>query len=244
MPQRALPVWAQRTVHTAIAGPGRPGISGISFIAAILALSTAIVFGRVDLDRMQRLAGERYGHQTENTVIQWRRMIDEITPLPDAEKLVRVNRFFNDRVTWKLDPEIWQQTDYWATPLETLGRGLGDCEDFSIAKYMTLLLAGVEIEKMRITYVKAQMGGAYSDAYQAHMVLAYYPSPSADPSILDNMIDEVRPASRRPDLKPVFGFNSRGLWVRGAAAPATRNPGAKLSRWRDLLQRMAADGLG
>src|SRR5690606_32848384 len=120
----------------------------------------------------------------------------------------------------------------------------GDCEDFSIAKYMTLLLAGVEVSKMRITYVKAQMGGGYSNATEAHMVLAYYPTPSADPLILDNLISEVRPASRRPDLTPVFGFNSQGLWVGGAAAPATQDPGARLSRWRDLLQRMAADGLG
>lgn len=207
-------------------------------LAGTLALAT------VDLDRMQRLAAERYGQKTAATVAQWRKLIDDITPLPDAEKLSRVNRFFNDRVIWKQDTEIWQQNDYWATPLETLGKGLGDCEDFSVAKYMTLLLAGVDVEKLRITYVKAQMGGVYSKVFEAHMVLAYYTSPAADPHILDNMIDEVRPASRRPDLKPVFGFNSQGLWVRGASAPATRNPGAKLSRWRDLLQRMAADGLG
>ena len=76
------------------------------------------------------------------------------------------------------------------------------------------------------------------------MVLAYYPTPNADPLILDNMISEVRPASQREDLKPVFGFNSEGLWVGGSSAPAINNPAARLSRWRDLLQRMAADGLG
>ena len=76
------------------------------------------------------------------------------------------------------------------------------------------------------------------------MVLAYYPSPLAEPLILDNLMDVVRPASERADLKPVYGFNSRGLWVGGVARPQVRDPGAKLSRWRDLLQRMAADGLG
>jgi len=76
------------------------------------------------------------------------------------------------------------------------------------------------------------------------MVLAYYDSPAADPKILDNLIGDVRPASKREDLTPVYGFNSKGLWVGGAAAPATTNPGAKLSRWRDLLQRAAAEGLG
>jgi predicted transglutaminase-like cysteine proteinase len=210
----------------------------------VLGLACTLVLARVDLDRMQQLALERYGGQTAQTVSQWRELIEQIKPLQDEEKLVRVNRFFNQRILWKQDSEIWRENDYWATPLETLGREAGDCEDFSIAKYATLLLAGVDVEKMRITYVKARQGGPDSETYVAHMVLAYYPAPTAEPQILDNLVDEVRPAARRQDLKPVFGFNSEGLWVGGASAPASREPGARLSRWRDVLQRMAAEGLG
>lgn len=213
-------------------------------IAALTLCCCMMVLATVDLDRMERLALSRYGPNTAETVVRWRSLISEVAGLGETEKVERVNRFFNNLVRWRTDMEVWGQNDYWATPLETMARREGDCEDFSIAKYMTLLLAGVDISKMRITYVKAQMGGTYSNATEAHMVLAYYPTPSADPLILDNMVSEVRPASRRPDLKPVFGFNSQGLWVGGAAAPATRDPGARLSRWRDLLQRMAADGLG
>jgi predicted transglutaminase-like cysteine proteinase len=220
------------------------GPRAITAAVMALALSCALVLANVDLDRMERLALSRYGPNTAETVARWRSLISDISNLDDAEKVERVNSFFNRLVRWRTDMEVWGQNDYWATPLETMARREGDCEDFSIAKYMTLLLAGVEVGKMRITYVKAQIGGPYSNATEAHMVLAYYPTPSADPLILDNMIDEVRPASRRPDLTPVFGFNSQGLWVGGAAAPATQDPGARLSRWRDLLQRMTADGLG
>ena len=198
----------------------------------------------VDLDKMQSLALSRYGPDTEQTVIDWRQLIDKIQPLAEDKKLVAVNDFFNARISWVEDIDNWGEKDYWATPLETMAQRKGDCEDFSIAKFVTLLLAGVEMEKLRITYVKAQMGGHLSKNYVAHMVLAYYPTPSADPMIMDNMVDSVRPASRREDLKPVFGFNSKGLWVGGSAAPATKDPGAKLSRWRDVLQRMSADGLG
>lgn len=226
LPRRSyLPRWALRGV-------------------AVVACSVLSVLAQVDLDRMQSLAQSRYGPHTAQTVADWRALIDRIEPLSGEQKVERVNAFFNRRIRWQQDIDIWQQKDYWATPLETMARRTGDCEDFSIAKYMTLLLAGVDIDKLRITYVKAQMGGSLGTNYQAHMVLAYYPTPSADPLILDNMIDQVRPASRRPDLKPVFGFNSKGLWVGGAATPATKDPGAKLSRWSDLLQRMAADGLG
>ena len=207
-------------------------------------LACGIAISAVDLDKMQSLALSRYGPNTEITVIDWRVMIDTIKPLPDEKKLAIVNDFFNARIRWVEDIDNWGENDYWATPLETMASRKGDCEDFSIAKFVTLLLGGVEMDKLRITYVKAQMGGRLSKNYVAHMVLAYYPTPSGDPMILDNMVDALRPASRREDLKPVFGFNSEGLWVGGSAAPATKDPGAKLSRWRDLLQRMSADGLG
>ena len=220
------------------------GLQAFTVAAIALALSCALVLANADLDRMERLALSRYGPNTAATVARWRSLVDEIAPLSETEKVERVNTFFNNLVRWRQDIDVWGRNDYWATPLETIARREGDCEDFSVAKYMTLLLAGVEVNKMRITYVKARIGSQYSNATEAHMVLAYYPTPSADPLILDNMISEVRPASRREDLTPVFGFNSQGLWVGSAAAPATQDPGARLSRWRDLLQRMAADGLG
>lgn len=220
------------------------GLRQLGRIVLIALVGMAIAVAAVNLDRMQQLAMQRYGQQTADMVAQWRSMITDIQGLPEEQKLAKVNDFFNSRIRWVQDPQAWGQKDYWATPLETMGKRMGDCEDFAIAKYATLLLAGVDINRLRITYVKAQIGGPYSKVHEAHMVLAYYASAGADPTILDNLVMELRPASRRPDLTPVFGFNSNGLWVGGAAAPATKDPGAKLSRWRDLLQRMAADGLG
>ncbi len=212
------------------------------FSAALL--TGTLVLAQTDFARMQALAAERYGADTARLVGNWQKLTEDIAELDDQQKVVAVNDFFNTRINWVQDPQAWGEKDYWATPLETMGKRMGDCEDFAIAKYATLVLAGVDVDRLRITYVKAQMGGPDSNIQMAHMVLAYYADPGADPLILDNLITDVRSASRREDLKPVFGFNSRGLWVDGAASPATRDPGAKLSRWRDLLQRAAAEGLG
>lgn len=209
-----------------------------------LVLSGTIHWAKADLDRMERLALSRHGADTAQVVAHWRAMLSKLSTANEQEKIEKVNAYFNSLARWEQDIDVWKRNDYWATPLELMARRAGDCEDFSIAKYMTLLLAGVDVEKMRITYVKARIGGVYGTTTQAHMVLAYYATPGADPLILDNMIAEVRPASRREDLEPVFGFNSEGLWVGGASTPALQNPEARLSRWRDLLQRMAADGLG
>jgi len=160
--------------------------------------------------------------------------------LDEPGRLLAVNQFFNRRIVFTEDEAAWGLSDYWASPLETLEKGRGDCEDFAIAKYFSLVAAGVPVVRLRLVYVRAQIGGP-GGIVQPHMVLAYYPQPEAEPLILDNLIEELRPASRRPDLTPVFSFNGEGLW-QGAAGPAAGDPTARLSRWREVLAKARAEG--
>ncbi len=155
-------------------------------------------------------------------------------------KLQALNQFFNRRVRSVEDVQLWGQVDRWASPLETLDKGAGDCEDFAIAKYFGLLALGIPTHKLRLVYVRAEMGGP-GGPVQAHMVLAYYAVPQAEPLILDNLITELRPASRRPDLAPVFSFNGEGLW-QGVGGASAGDPSARLSRWREILAKARAEG--
>jgi len=160
--------------------------------------------------------------------------------LDDDAKLQALNQFFNRRIQSREDIDLWGQVDYWASPLETLEKGAGDCEDFAIAKYFSLVALGMPVPKLRLVYVRAQIGGP-GGAVQAHMVLAYYAAPGAEPLILDNLITDVRPASRRPDLAPVFSFNGEGLW-QGVGSQTAGDPTARLSRWREILVKTRAEG--
>ncbi|BEP94773.1 hypothetical protein GmRootA79_31570 [Acidovorax sp. A79] len=168
-------------------------------------------------------------------------MLNEGQHLSEVDKLAHVNSFFNRRMLFESDAVVWQQNDYWATPLEFMGRGAGDCEDFSIAKYITLLHMGVPNDRLRMIYVRARIGGPGSSKSEAHMVLGYYAHPAEEPVVLDNLITAIRPASSRPDLSPVFSFNNEGLWVSGAST-SSADPTTRLSRWRDVLERMRQEG--
>jgi predicted transglutaminase-like cysteine proteinase len=201
-----------------------------------------VAFAGVNFDRMLQLADQRYGTPGVAAVNAWRDLLTQTDAQPDAVKLRRVNDFFNRRIRFGEDTLIWGEPDYWATPLESLGRAKGDCEDYAIAKYVTLKLLGVPSEKMRLTYVRARIGGPQSTVVQAHMVLGYYPAPGDEPLVLDNLISDIRPASRRPDLTTVFGFNTEGLWVGGAGAPAA-SATQRLSKWQSLLARMKEEGI-
>jgi hypothetical protein len=59
--------------------------------------------------------------------------------------------------------------------------------------------------------------------------------------VLDSLIGEIRPASRRPDLAPVFSFNSDGLW-QGTGGQSAGDPVARLSRWREVLAKARNEG--
>ena len=193
------------------------------------------------MDRMLLLATKRYGNSGAANVIAWRELLTAASGQSEATKLKRVNEFFNQKIQFGDDIKIWGMPDYWATPLEVLGRREGDCEDFAIAKYVTLKLMGVPSAKMRLNYVRARFGGPQSQIVQAHMVLSYYQSPEDEPLILDNLISEIRPASRRPDLTTVFGFNAEGLWVGGS--PRLAQSTQRLSRWQSVLVRMREEGI-
>lgn len=195
----------------------------------------------LDMDRLVLLASQRYGDTGASSVVAWRELLTQASGQSEAVKLRRVNEFFNRRTRFGDDIDLWGKSDYWATPLEVLGRSQGDCEDFAIAKYTTLKLLGVAPEKLRLTYVKARIGGPTSSVVQAHMVLSYYPAPDDEPLVLDNLISDIRPASRRTDLAIIFGFNAEGLWV-GGAAPRASSP-QRLSKWQDVLSRMRDEGI-
>lgn len=186
----------------------------------------------------------RFGSASAQKFRDWQKLVEEARQLSNNDlKLQKINDFFNRRTQFVDDSEAWGQSDYWATPMETLGHGKGDCEDFAIAKYFTLLAANVDMAQLRLIYVKARLGGAASSIVQAHMVLAYYSTPDAEPAILDNLIGDIRPASQRSDLSPVFSFNSQGIWGGISASGSASSTGTnRLSRWQDLLTRAQAEG--
>ncbi len=206
----------------------------------VLLLGALFVYASSDPQKMKIIMQQRYGSDGTALLERWNQLVVEGTQQSPEEKIKRVNHFFNHNLRYTEDLILWKKSDYWATPLETLGVRAGDCEDYTIAKYLTLLRMGVPVDNLRLIYVRAQVGGIQSKVFQAHMVLGYYPQSDAIPLILDSLINTIEPATKRPDLRPVFSFNSDGLWVGNQHTNA--DPTARLSRWRDLLARAQEDG--
>ena len=191
-----------------------------------------------DFGLIREQAGQLYGASDGalQRLLAWEQLLQAQLDEPELEQLRAVNYFFNLRLRFRDDRELWLVEDYWATPVEALFKGGADCEDFAIAKYFSLRELGIPSDKLRITYVKA------TQLNQAHMVLTYYEHPTAVPLVLDNLIDAILPADQRSALVPVYAFNAEGLWLPGSGGGRQLGDSKGLSRWQDLLRKMHAEG--
>jgi predicted transglutaminase-like cysteine proteinase len=180
---------------------------------------------------------KNYGARAGKRGKAWIKLMKPKSSATELEQLKKVNRFFN-LFRFIDDIKLWGVSNYWATPVEFIGVNGGDCEDYSIAKYFTLLEMGIPDEKMRITMVKAVKLNQY------HMVLAYYDSPSSMPLILDNLDGVIKPANQRNDLLPVYSFNASQLWLnKEKGRGVLSGKSSQLKDWRDLRQRITTSKL-
>ncbi|MCL1148386.1 transglutaminase-like cysteine peptidase [Shewanella sp. 10N.261.52.F9] len=211
------------------------------FKLTVLTLSVFCLYAapvkKLDSALITQTIESQYGERAGKRIRAWFKILDEAKDLQDSDKILMVNNFFN-LFHFVDDIKLWGNKNYWATPMEFIGVSGGDCEDFSIAKYFTLLQLGVSEDKLRITMVKA------TSVNQYHMVLAYYETPASIPLVLDNLDKQIKPATQRTDLLPVYSFNGRQLWLnkekgRGVLAGSS----SKLAKWNDLKDRLGVERL-
>lgn len=181
---------------------------------------------------------KEYGINAYNRLEKLDNLMNELQNQNEAIKLIKVNEFFNNPliIKWADDMEVWGKKDYWANRYESLGKGMGDCEDFVIAKYFTLLSLGVSEDKLFFTYVYANLNGKWI----SHMVLSYYENEGDIPFILDNNTNAVKRANQRTDLKPVLTFNAKDLFLSKQASSGKLS--AKSSKytkdWAIFLEKL------
>ncbi|WP_340677725.1 transglutaminase-like cysteine peptidase [Paraglaciecola sp.] len=203
-------------------------VTGAIFLSIGWHSAADTIVSKNTLKKVQKI----YGTQASEDVTKWNDLLLELEGQDIQEQLSQVNNFFN-RQKFVDDIDHWNKEDYWATPIEFIASGGGDCEDFSIAKYFSMRALGVPANKLRLMYVKAL------EYNMAHMVLAYYDKPNAIPLVLDNLNKNILPASKRGDLQPVYSFNGEGLWAAKEQGRGKQlQNGGNNSLWKDLTSRM------
>ena len=93
---------------------------------------------------------------------EWRVLLATLAGKDRKTQLAAVNEFMN-RASYIEDLPNWGVPDYWATPLQFLTKD-GDCEDYAIAKFVSLRTLGFTNDELRIAVVddaNLQIGRAH-----------------------------------------------------------------------------------
>jgi predicted transglutaminase-like cysteine proteinase len=145
-------------------------------------------------------------------VDKWKAFIESQRgrPLPDV--LEAVNAYMN-AYPYVLDVVTWGVDDYWETPQEHLSYG-GDCEDYAIAKYVTLRQLGIASADLRVVVLNDL------NLKVQHAVLAVYVGDAI--YILDNQTARVQRAERIVHYQPIYSVTEGFWWLHIPSARLAR----------------------
>lgn len=133
----------------------------------------------------------------------WANDVQRFQGLSQLDQIRKVNSYVN-KVRYVEDNQVWNKSDYWATPAEFFARGAGDCEDFAMAKYHALRVLGFSKDQMRLVVVQDLIKNI------PHAVLVVYTNNGT--YILDNQDKAAKRADRVSRYKPIYSINENAWW--------------------------------
>jgi predicted transglutaminase-like cysteine proteinase len=153
--------------------------------------------------------------------LKFLRIVDSGRQRDGRARLGEINHAINLAIRPMEDFAQYGEVDVWSSPLVTFNTGAGDCEDYAIAKYVALQMAGIPAEDLRIVVVLELNGEGHAVAsvrLDGHWL------------ILDNqrmvMVEDVNARSYRPrfviDASGVMEYSNTPLPV---SAPERNNKG-------------------
>lgn len=166
-------------------------------------------------DTMARYARERRQEQAacaagDCALVRWRAFLETLRGAAPLHQLAAVNAYIN-RAAYRSDQDNYGVEDYWATPRELFARG-GDCEDYAIAKYLSLRALGWPAERLRVAVVR----DTARDLVHAALI-AYH---GGTGYVLDIEIPEVTDHRKIARYAPIFAIGESGWWSYDALPPA------------------------
>lgn len=162
---------------------------------------------------------------------RWQQLLQAEHGLDELSLVHEVDRFVN-QAEYRSDRSRFDRDDVWSAPDEFFSQAEGDCEDFAIAKYFTLVTLGVPQERLKLVY------GKLVDSDTEHMVLRYQPSDDQPALLLDNLTRTPTAETVRRDFQPIYRFDQQRLWLISNGHALQSGQGTlNTPQWQRILQR-------
>ena len=162
------------------------------------------VLRRIARERAAYKACETDGTQCHKKVRAWRSTMKSLGDATGMKLLATINRKVNQLIDYRDDIDAYGRDDHWASPIEAL-TGQGDCEDYAILKYASLLELGVSDKNMRIVIAKDKRRGI------GHAVLSV--RMNGKTYILDSLRKSPVVDTKVKRYQPFYSVNQQGQWI-------------------------------
>lgn len=161
----------------------------------------------VDRTRKQRAryaACETVSPECSPYVVKWRKQLNGLKGADKLTQLRKVNRMINYARAYKTDFRNFGKIDHWTTPAEFLNSA-GDCEDFAITKFFSLMELGFTNNQMRIVVLDDRRRGI------PHAVLSV--KLNGQTYILDNVVEHLLRHEDVAHYRPIYSVNLTTRWA-------------------------------
>lgn len=163
----------------------------------------------------------------------WRKQLTALQGYRKVEQLAKLNRFINHAQPYREDYANFKKPDHWTSPIEFL-KYAGDCEDFAIIKFFSLLELGFTNDQLRIVVVNDQRRGL------PHAVLSVTLN-NGEVYILDSLRDRPVTHERSLHYKPIYSVNLNTRWAH-ISTPQIQQKFASYTAHKKVRQFVMAPG--
>lgn len=201
----------------------------------ILLIST-LIYGKAlqfTKDEIEKIKQSTQKNEILIRIKNYNELKEKIKDYSMFRKISHINSFYN-KILPQYDKQKYGISDYWSTRKEFLIEGRGDCEDYAIAKYFSLLENGFNKDKTFLAVVKVD--GKQTE----HMVLLYFKTKTSIPYVLDNLSFKVLPLNRRNKLEVKFIFNEKNSFLMrdNLIYKKVNIDWGKENKWENLLTKV------
>lgn len=134
---------------------------------------------------------------------EWKEFLASLRGKSKMSQVRAVNAYMN-RQRYFTDPRNYGVKDYWATPVQFLKRN-GDCEDYAIAKFISLRALGFTNRELRIVVLQDL------NLRVGHAILVVHLEGQA--LVLDNQVRSVVRAETIRHYRPIYSINEHNWWM-------------------------------
>jgi hypothetical protein len=141
---------------------------------------------QVSTDTLKKY-NKTYGNQALLRLDYFNTNLQKLDTVPVVNKIVGVHSIVN-QLNYLSDTQHWKKDNYWSNPLEFIGTGYGDSEEYALMKYLFLVKLGIDPNKLKFISIDTPLAVSKEEISKENIALAYFHNDGVPPIIIESKV--------------------------------------------------------